>query len=146
MSYRLHASLGYHLSRAARVQERRLDEGLKPLGLTRTSWCVLLAVGNEGLSRPSLIARFIGIDRTATSRTLRGMEDSGLIARKAGDGDGRTTAVQLTALGRQRLSEGTPLAQANNAVMAERLSASEHADLMHYLARLTDGAEALKKL
>lgn len=146
MSYRLHASLGYHLSRAARVQERRLDEGLKSLGLTRTSWCVLLAVANEGLSRPSEIARFIGIDRTATSRALRGMEEDGLIARTAGAGDGRTTAVELTAFGRRRLGEGTPLARANNAVMAERLSARERTDLIRYLSRLTDGAEALKKL
>ena len=78
--YRLHTSLGYHLSLASRLQERRLDEQLKTLGLTRTTWCILLAVGNEGLCQPSDIADFVGIDRTATSRALRHMEDDGLLA------------------------------------------------------------------
>ena len=56
--YRLHHSLGYHLSIASRLQERRLDEKLKPVGLTRSTWCILLAIGNENLSQPSDIADF----------------------------------------------------------------------------------------
>ncbi|MEM1302763.1 MAG: MarR family transcriptional regulator, partial [Pseudomonadota bacterium] len=79
--YRLHDSLGYNLSLAARLQERRLDDGLRSLALTRTNWCILLAVGVEGLSGPSDIAAFVGIDRTATSRALRQMEQAGLIER-----------------------------------------------------------------
>ena len=94
MKYRLNDSLGYRLSRVARIQER----SLRMLGLTRTTWCVLLAVGNEGLSQPSDIAEFIGIDRTATSRALRQMEAGGLIVRAAGDRDGRTRRVRLTAI------------------------------------------------
>jgi DNA-binding MarR family transcriptional regulator len=144
MTYRLHASLGFHLSRAARVQERRLEEGLRTLGLTRTTWCILLAVGNEGLVQPSEIAEFIGIDRTATSRALRSMEAEGLISRTAGNGDGRTTEVRLTALGRSRLARGTPMAEFNNAVMQARLSKSEAEDLRRLLARLTEGEALLK--
>ena len=144
MTYRLHASLGFHLSRAARVQERRLEEGLRTLGLTRTTWCILLAVGNEGLAQPSEIAEFIGIDRTATSRALRSMEADGLISRTAGNGDGRTTEVRLTTLGRARLARGTPMAEANNAVMQARLSEAEAEDLRRLLARLTEGVALLK--
>ena len=144
MSYRLHASLGYHLTRAARVQERRLEDGLRRLGLTRTTWCILLAVGNEGLTQPSEIAQFVGIDRTATSRALRGMEAAGLVSRAAGDGDGRTTEVRLTDLGRARLAQGTPMAEANNAVMHARLTPAESAELTRLLARLTEGEPLLK--
>jgi DNA-binding MarR family transcriptional regulator len=142
MTYRLHTSLGYHLSRAARVQERRLEEGLRTLGLTRTTWCILLAVGNEHLSQPSEIAEFVGIDRTATSRALRSMEAEGLISRAAANGDGRTTEVRLTDRGCTRLARGTPMAEANNAVMETRLSATEAEHLRRLLARLTEG-EAL---
>ena len=144
MTYRLHASLGYHLSRAARVQERRLEEGLRTLGLTRTTWCILLALGNERLAQPSEIAEFVGIDRTATSRALRAMETHGLISRTAGDGDGRTTEVRLTALGRARLAAGTPMAEANNAVMHARLSPAETEELKRLLSRLTEGEALLK--
>ncbi|MFN3145554.1 MAG: MarR family winged helix-turn-helix transcriptional regulator [Paracoccaceae bacterium] len=128
--YRLHASLGYQLSLASRLQERRMDEGLRGIGLTRTTWCVLLAVGNEALTQPSEIAAFVGIDRTATSRALRQMEEAGLIDRSVGcpedgGGDKRTRTVALTPLGRQRLAEGTPLAEENARVLESRLEPAE---------------------
>ena len=141
MPYRLHASLGYHLSLAARLQERRLDDALKTLGLTRITWCVLLGVGNEGLSKPSAIASFVGIDRTATSRALRGMEADGLILREGGDADRRTRRVRLTVLGRSRIDAGTPFAVSNNEFMRDKLSLTEHEALLELLGKLTAGED-----
>lgn len=146
MSYRLHASLGYHLSRAARIQERRLDDGLRPFGLTRTTWCVLLALGNEGLTQPSEIADFIGIDRTATSRALRALEERGLIARQTGAADKRTRAVALTPTGKARLVTATPIAIANNAAMAAKLAPGQEAEVIEHLKVLISGEGALKTL
>lgn len=140
--YRLHASLGYNLSLAARIQERRLDDPLKSLGLTRTTWCVLLAVGIEQMSQPSDIAKFIGIDRTATSRALRQMESAGLLTRKTGQGDRRTTRVTLTDLGQDLIARGTPFAAQNNAQMRAKLSDDEFKVLMALLSKLTAGEDA----
>ena len=140
--YRLHASLGYHLSIAARQQERRLDEALKTIGLTRTTWCVLLAVGNEGLSQPSDIAGFVGIDRTATSRALRQMEADGLLARSSGTEDRRTRRVDLTDKGRAAIIAATPFARANAATMAEQLDAGEQEALIRLLAKLRPADDA----
>lgn len=137
--YRLHLSLGYQLSVTSRMQERRLEEKLKELGLTRITWCVLLAVGNEGLAQPSEIADFVGIDRTAASRALRQMEAEGLIAREAGTGDRRTTTVALTAAGRRHLERGTPMAEASNEVLVGRLDAEERANLSRLLEKLRAG-------
>ncbi len=143
MTYRLHDSLGYSLSLAARLQEKRLEDGLKTLGLTRTTWCILLAVGSEELTQPSDIASFIGIDRTATSRALRQMEAKGLIARGTGKADRRTTAVSLTDLGRNTLSKGTPFAEANNRSLAAKLSPDEVDVLRQLLSKLNEGGAAL---
>lgn len=140
--YRLHASLGYRLSLAARLQERRLEAGLKRLGLTRTNWCALLAVGVEGLTQPSEIAEFIGIDRTATSRALRQMEADGMIAREGGEADRRTTTVSLTEKGHRLLARGIPFAEANNAAMAVKLQPGEERELRRLLARLVEGEDA----
>jgi len=129
------------------MQERRLDEALKPLGLTRTTWCAMLAIGNEHLRQPSDIAAFVGIDRTAASRALRQMEAAELIERSAGDIDGRTRSVALTAKGAALLRKATPMAEENNAIMHNNLSAAErdklilllqqtHADESVPLARL----------
>ena len=68
----------------ALVYTRSRNEKLRLIGLTRTTWCILLAVGNEGMTQPSDIAAFVGIDRTATSRALRSMESDGLLARHSG--------------------------------------------------------------
>jgi len=141
--YRLHASLGYQLTLAARIQEKRLEDGLRALGLTRIMWCVLLAVGDENLRHPSDIAHFVGIDRTATSRALRQMENAGMVARSTGAGDRRTTAVSLTAQGRALLAQGTPLAEENNARMAARLSAGEQTELRRLLQKLRGGEPVL---
>lgn len=140
--YRLHASLGYQMSLTARIQERRLEEGLRELGLTRILWCVLLAVGNEKLRNPSDIAAFVGIDRTATSRALRQMEADGLVARKTGAEDRRTTSVTLTPRGRRLLALGTPLARQNNALMEARLTERELADLRRLLLKVREGDPA----
>ena len=139
--YHLHASLGYQLSLSARVQERRLEDGLKTLGLTRITWCALLAIGNEKLSQPSDIATFVGIDRTATSRALRQMEHTGLITRGLGSGDGRTRTVGLTSKGRALLDTGAPMAVENNAIMEDRLTADEYATLLRLLQKLHAGDE-----
>ena len=137
--YRLHESLGYHLSLAARLQERRLDEKLRKVGLNRTTWCILLAVANEGLTQPSDIAGFVGIDRTATSRALRSMEAEGLLARHSGKEDKRTRRIVLTDKGRSAVVEGTPFARENGRLLAELLTAEQNAELKALLRTLIDG-------
>lgn len=142
----MHVSLGYHLSLAARLQERRLEEKLRELGLNRTTWCVLLAVSNEDLTQPSDIAEFVGIDRTATSRALRGMERDGLLARSSGQEDRRTRRITLTEKGCKAVSLATPHARANGQMMAERLDPVEHAELMRLLGKLIDKNPGLSTL
>lgn len=146
-TYRLHDSLGYYMSLTSRMQERRLDDWLRPLGLTRITWCILLAVENEGLSRPSEIADFVGIDRTATSRALRQMEEAGMISRASARDDRRMTDVRLSDLGRDLMAQATPLAEENNRIAAARLSSEERDELVRLLAKSIEGAElGLNKL
>lgn len=138
--YRLHNSLSYHLSVAARLQERRLDEQLKTLGLSRTTWCILLAVGNEELTQPSDIACFVGIDRTATSRALRKMEEDGLLARTSGTEDKRTRQVALSDKGRDAITQATPFARQNSQILSEILSQSEADELWRLLNKIEKSA------
>lgn len=145
--YRLHDALGYQLSITARIQERRFEERLKQHGLTRITWCILLAVHVEELTQPSDIARFIGIDRTATSRALRHMESSGTIARRTGKDDKRTTHVATTDKGAALVAAVSPLARENAAYFRNKLSDAENAELIRLLAKLREGeSTALKQL
>lgn len=137
--YRLHDSLLYQLTLTARMQERRLEDGLKSLGLSRITWCVLLAVRNEGLNKPSQIAEFIGVDRTSTSRALRQMEAAGWLARRCGTDDRRTRSVALTERGEELLQLATPLAEENSRHFIGKLTAAQAATLSELLARLRAG-------
>jgi DNA-binding MarR family transcriptional regulator len=139
--YRLHASIMYQLTLTSRLQERRLDDGLRALGLTRIAWCILLAVRNEGIAQPSDIAEFIGVDRTACSRALRQMEGQGWIARRNGEPDRRTTCVEATPAGIALLEAATPVAEENSRHFLEKLDPGEDADLGRILARLREGED-----
>lgn len=137
MSYRLHHSLGYRLTLASRVQQRRLEERLRPLGLSRLDWVILVAVGYESLCQPSDIAAHVQVDRTAVSRALRRMEDAGLISRSNGDAaDGRHRSVALTDHGRSTLERATPLARENADLIANRLTQGEQELLARLLSKL----------
>jgi DNA-binding MarR family transcriptional regulator len=135
----LHDSLGFQITRTARMIERRVESGLKTFGLTRVGWCILLAVEEEGLKNPSEIAQFVGIDRTATSRALRQLEDEGLIAREMGREDRRTTTVSLTEEGQMRLIQARPLCVENMDHFNAKLSPAEALQLKRLLAALDAG-------
>jgi DNA-binding MarR family transcriptional regulator len=106
--FALHDSVGHHVTRTARLIERRVEGNLRRFGLTRVGWCVLVAVKEEGKKNPSDIADFVGIDRTATSRALRVLESDGLIAREMGRDDRRTTEVRLTEMGEAQFHAALP--------------------------------------
>ncbi len=138
-TYHLHASLMYQLTLTSRLQERRLEEGLRRLGLTRATWCVLLAVHVEGLTKPSEIAQYIGIDRTATSRALRQMESRGWLLRRSGTDDRRTTTVALTDCGAALLERAVPVARENLGHFMAKLGPDEATRLQALLATLREG-------
>jgi MarR family transcriptional regulator, transcriptional regulator for hemolysin len=137
--YSLHDSLGFHTTLAARLVERRVEDGLKGFGLTRIGWCILLAVAEEGLKNPSDIAAFVGIDRTATSRALRALEADGLIRRAIGQTDRRMTEVSLTDHGFSRMMQAVPVCVENMAHFNAKLSKGEQADLKNLLKKLYAG-------
>ncbi|MFD1911513.1 MarR family winged helix-turn-helix transcriptional regulator [Halodurantibacterium flavum] len=138
-AYRLHESVLYQMTLTSRLQERRLDDALRTLGLTRITWCTLLAVQNEGLRQPSEIAEFIGVDRTALSRALRQMEEAGWLERRSGAPDRRTTTVELTAAGCDLLAAATPLVEENGRHFLGKLGPGEAAELGRLMARLREG-------
>ena len=137
--YDLHASFGYQATLAARVYESRLEEALKELELTRLSWCVLIAIGEEQLSHPSDIAEFVGIDRTSLSRTLRQMEDHGFLERRTATKDRRRTSVGLTDLGARKLDLAIPIAQETASHFASKFGGEQMAALTRLLKKMRMG-------
>jgi DNA-binding MarR family transcriptional regulator len=139
--YDLHASVGFQATLSSRVFERRLEDGLKAIAVSRLQWCILVAIGINSQRRPSDIAQFLGIDRTATSRALRGMEADGLVARTPDTRDRRKTDVALTDQGREKLAQALPIASENTAYFGEKLTTHEAEVLQKLLIKLRRGEE-----
>ncbi|MCB1366557.1 MAG: MarR family transcriptional regulator [Rhodobacteraceae bacterium] len=137
--YDLHAAIGYQITLFSRINERRFEQGLNALGLTRVTWCILLSAGQQGLANPSDIAAFIGIDRTATSRGLKRLEADRLITRASGDADRRTTEVALTEHGKAILQRANECASENAEYFNSKLSWYERDMLTTILAKLLAG-------
>ena len=134
--YDLHASLGYQTTLFSRISERRFEQALTPLGLTRVLWCVLLAAGQQKLSMPSEIADYIGIDRTATSRALRRLDEMALITRAHHADDKRARKVSLTPKGEDLLLQAIKAAEENAAHFRAKLSWYEANALSDILKKL----------
>ena len=140
--FHLHDSLGYRLTYVARLSERRFEELLAPTGLTRLAWCALCAIAYEGLARPSDIAAFIGVDRTALSRILRRMERDGFVTRALDAADGRGRSVAVTPKGREAVAQGAAASRDNTAHFAAALTPDERETLDRILDRLIKAADA----
>lgn len=135
--YDLHSGLGYQLTIAARTNNAGFEESLATLGLTRQTWCVLVAVGEQKITTPSAIADYIGIIRPAASRSLKQMDQKGLLKRSSGDGDKRSTTVALTDRGRELLQKSKPFAIETRKHIDTALSTNEQILLSQLLEKLT---------
>ncbi len=140
--YNLKRSLGYRMTYVARLNERRFEGMIADQDLSRLAWCVLCALEYEGLSRPSDIADFIGVDRAAISRVIGQMEAKGMITRRLARGDARARAIETTPFGRKRLAGGTAAAQNNAAHLQGQLSAEEYAVLGAIMDKLMKGDDS----
>ncbi|MDA0221836.1 MAG: winged helix DNA-binding protein [Proteobacteria bacterium] len=134
--YALHDSIGYRMTLLSRINERRFDGLLAATGLTRVTWCVLLAVGQQYLQNPSEIADWVGIDRTATSRALRRLEADKMIARASAASDKRQTVVSVTDKGRDILQSANTAASENAQHFNDKLSWYEQETLAAILVKL----------
>jgi MarR family transcriptional regulator for hemolysin len=88
--------LGFILNETARVWRTRLDQRLKPLGLSMGKWRTLahLARGGDKLTQSEIAAR-IGIEEPTLAGILDRLEQDGWITRKSHAADRRRKTVHL---------------------------------------------------
>lgn len=95
--------LGYRLKRAASALRSRMDEGLRPHGLTVPQYATLeLLEAQPGLSNAEL-ARGAFVTRQSMNVVLRGLAEGGLVVRAEVSEHGRALPTHLTEEGRRRL-------------------------------------------
>ena len=107
------ARLRLAITRTARRLRQEAAGELSP-----TSAATLATVERHGPLTPSEVAEIERIRRPSATRSLRCLEDAGLVRRTPDPADGRSSLVSVTAAGRERLRR---LRGRKNAYLARRM-------------------------
>jgi DNA-binding MarR family transcriptional regulator len=100
---------------------------------------VLLSRAEGGLMRRVDLANALQLTASGVTRMLDGLEEQGLVGKKACTTDGRVTYAILTKAGRKRLEQASSAhAAALRALFEERYTPQELSVLAELLARLAE--------
>src|SRR6476659_6552151 len=123
-----------------RTSRRLRQEAAGAVGqLTPTSAAALATVERHGPLTPSELAEVERVKRPTATRTLRLLEEAGLVDRAADPADGRSCLVSVNASGRERLRR---LRGRKNAYLARRMRDLPEADVVT-LARAAEILEGI---
>lgn len=128
---------------ALRYNSACYDWVQKTEGLSRIEYMVVysLALHEGGQARD--IARSSGFPKNSLSRAIAKLEDSGLISRRRGTGDGRGQALFLSDKGRALFRRTLPAFERREREMLTGLSNEEERTLSHLLAKVVLNCAAL---
>ncbi|MEV6101761.1 MarR family transcriptional regulator [Nocardia sp. NPDC051981] len=113
-------------------------------GLSAGRYRLLAALEDaEGELAPSQLAAVLGVTRATVTGLITGLEQQGLVCRRASAEDGRAVMVVLTARGARKLRDTAPEHFGRLQAMAGALTAQERATFLDLLERIGRGIGAL---
>ncbi|HUH52168.1 MAG TPA: MarR family transcriptional regulator [Flavobacterium sp.] len=103
-------TVDYTLRETWQAVSRMYNEEASNYGATMALGFALLSIDRDGTSSTALAPK-MGMEPTSLTRTLKSMEDKGLIVKNKNPKDGRGVIINLTALGleKRELSKQTVL-------------------------------------
>lgn len=112
-------TIDYILRYTWQAVARMYNEEATKYGATMATGFALLSIDKEKGTPSTTLGPKMGMEATSLTRTLKSMEDKGLIFRKKNPADGRGVLIYLTDLGKEKreLSKNTVLLF-NNTVKA----------------------------
>jgi len=117
--------LGYQLKHVQAALRARMDEALRPLGLSAPQYLCLELLSRAPGASTSDLAREAFVTRQTMSTLLRTLVDRGLAQRAAQASSGRALPVQLTPEGRSLLKEASKVTEEIERVMVAPLSETQ---------------------
>jgi len=106
-------------------------------GITQATGYVLINIRKEGTA-VTQIATLLGVKSTSLSRMLSGMEQQGLIYRKADTADKRSVRVFLTEEGQRRREIAKNIVREFNSYLDDHIKDAERQKLIETLKRLNE--------
>ena len=114
-----------HVQRAARALARRLDDALRPLGLTNGQFSMLMSLNRPEAPAIGAVASLLVMDRTTLTAALKPLARRGLIKITTDHDDHRARLLQLTPQGKTLLARAVPVWTSTHAAVEAGLGAGE---------------------
>jgi DNA-binding MarR family transcriptional regulator len=123
-------TIDYILRATWQAVARMYNDEASNYGATMATGFTLLSIDKEGGTPSTALGPKMGMEATSLTRTLKSMEEKGLIIRKKNPDDGRGVLIYLTEFGKEKreLSKNTVL-KFNEAVK-QNVSAEK---LLHFM-------------
>ena len=136
--------IGLVLVETARAWRTKLDQRLRPLGLSQGKWTTLvhLAWGGDKLTQRELASR-IGIEEATLAGLLDRLQTDGWIARKTSARDRRCKTVHLQPRSKKILSHIFEAAQELRQELIADIPPSQLETCVRVLTRIRDKADAV---
>jgi MarR family transcriptional regulator for hemolysin len=136
--------LGPVLAEAARAWRARLDERLRPLGLSQARWIILLQLSRhgDGVAQKILAGR-VGIEGPTLVRLLDRMTEDGWLERRESEQDRRSKTVHLTDKARDVIEEIRKVAATLRTELLAGAAPEELETTLRVLQHIKDKADRL---
>jgi MarR family transcriptional regulator, transcriptional regulator for hemolysin len=135
-------TLGPLLHGTARAWRLKLDERLKPMGMSQAKWRTLLHLSiAPGALTQAEIAERLGIEEPSLATLLRRLENEGWIARKSSPHDRRCKMVALGRRAQNVISQISAAAEELRHELMENISAADLRTCVRVLTQIQDKAE-----
>ena len=129
---------GYALKRAQHALRTRMDEALRPLGLTTPQYAVLCAIELEAGISNARLARAAFVTPQTMQGILANLHRNGLLSREADPSHGRILRSELTQAGHKNLAQAHRVIAGVEAVMTEAVGETEVERLAELLSQCAD--------
>ena len=125
------------LGEVARMWRLRLDERLRPLGLSQARWVALYRLARlpQAPTQGELAAQ-LGVEGPTVARLLDSLETAGYVVRRPTARDGRVKIIRLTARARREAARIDRVAMALRHELLADLDAGEFTTATRLLRRL----------
>lgn len=129
-------SPGFLLNQAGRLLSRRIEESLKPAGLSIQQFGLMRIIAAEGPITQNAFASKYHIDRTTVTEIVDGMEERGLVSRQKSAKDRRCNDLYLTPGGKRLLLRAQKIVGKTNKEFLSVLNENEWVQMRESLVKL----------
>lgn len=131
-------SLGTQVNIVARSMRLALEKELASLGISPSSWMILMALGEKDHQAQTDLGRMVNLDNATITRILDKLGEMGLIVRNQNKDDRRVQFVSLTVKGRKACREWNAMGKRVNRRALKNFTPGETSNLLEWLHTIQD--------